>query len=144
MWICPQCQQKFINNNLPACRQDQVHSCNDNELADFLYNKSSETVSLFWHFVNVYQQIGNVTIHPAKTMIAFAAKTRIAYVIRLGRDFVDVVFPFDKPHNDNLCFRKIAQVPGQQQYNHHLRLMQSEDVNAEVKKFMRLAYDLGK
>lgn len=111
MWICPQCQQKFINNNLPAGRQDQVHSCNDNELADLLYNKSSETVSLFWHFVNVYQQIGNVTIHPAKTMIAFAAKTRIAYVIRLGRNFVDVVFPFDKAYNDNLCFRKIAQVP---------------------------------
>jgi hypothetical protein len=77
-------------------------------------------------------------------MIAFAAKTRIAYVIRLGRDFVDVVFPFDRPYPENLCFRKIAQVPGQRQYNHHLRLLQPDDVNAEVKKFMKIAYDLGK
>ena len=137
MWICPQCQQKFVNKN-------QVHSCNDTELADFLHNKSAETVSLFWHFVKVYQQLGNVTIHPTKTMIAFAAKTRIAYVIRLGKNFVDVVFPFDKPHSDNLCFRKIAQVPGEQQYNHHLRLMQPDDINVEVKKFMKIAYDLGK
>lgn len=137
MWTCPKCQQQFLNQN-------QVHSCNDRVVDDFLDNKSSHTVSLFWHFVAAFQQIGNVTIHPAKTMIAFAAKTRIAYVIRLGRDFVDVVFPFDRPYPENLCFRKIAQVPGQRQYNHHLRLLQPDDVNAEVKKFMKIAYDLGK
>jgi len=137
MWICPQCQQKFVNTN-------QVHSCNDRVLDDFLYKKSSDTVSLFWHFIEVYQQIGKVTIHPAKTMIAVAAKTRIAYVINLGRNFVDVVFPFERPYTDNLCFRKIAQVPGQEQYNHHLRLMQPGDINAEVRKFMKLAYDGGK
>ena len=137
MWTCPECQQNFVNQN-------QVHSCNDRVLDDFLDNKSSHIISLFWHFVAAYQQIGNVTIHPTKTMIAFAAKTRIAYVIRLGKNFVDVVFPFDKPYPENLCFRKIAQVPGQQQYNHHLRLLQHDDVNAEVKKFMKKAYDLGK
>ena len=144
MWICPQCQQKFVNTNLPAGRQDQVHSCNDTVLDDFLYKKSADTVSLFWHFVEAYQQIGKVTIHPTKTMIAFAAKTRIAYVINLGRNFVDIVFPFERPYTDNLCFRKIAQVPGQQQYNHHLRLMQPGDINAEVREFMKLAYDGGK
>ena len=137
MWTCLECQQNFVNQN-------QVHSCNDRVLDDFLDNKSSHIISLFWHFVAAYQQIGNVTIHPTKTMIAFAAKTRIAYVIRLGKNFVDVVFPFDKPYPENLCFRKIAQVPGQQQYNHHLRLLQPDDVNAEVKKFMKKAYDLGK
>ena len=137
MWTCPECQQNFVNQN-------QVHSCNDRVLDDFLDNKSSHIISLFWHFVAAYQQIGNVTIHPTKTMIAFAAKTRIAYVIRLGKNFVDVVFPFDRPYPENLCFRKIAQVPGQQQYNHHLRLLQHDDVNAEVKKFMKKAYDLGK
>ncbi len=137
MWICPHCQQKFVNTN-------QVHSCNDTVLDDFLSKKPADTVSLFWHFVEVYQQIGKVTIHPTKTMIAFAAKTRIAYVIQLGSKFVDIVFPFDRPYTDNLCFRKIAQVPGQQQYNHHLRLMQASDINAEVRKFMKLAYDGGK
>jgi hypothetical protein len=137
MWICPHCHQKFVNNN-------QVHSCGDTVLDDFLNDKSSHTVSLFWHFVDVFQEMGKVTIHPTKSMIAFAAKTRIAYVIQLGKNFVDIVFPFQQPYHENLCFRKIAQVPGQQQYNHHLRMMQKGDINGEVKKFMKLAYDLGK
>jgi hypothetical protein len=137
MWICPYCHQKFVNNN-------QVHSCGDKVLDDFLQNKSAHTISLFWHFVEAFQQIGKVTIHPTKTMIAFAARTRIAYVIRLGKDFVDVVFPFKTPFEDNLCFRKIAQVPGQQQYNHHFRMMESSDVNAEVRNFMKMAYNMGK
>ena len=137
MWTCPYCKQKFVNTN-------QVHPCGDKVLDDFLLNKSAQTVELFWQFADAYQTIGKVTIHPTKSMIGFAAKTRIAYVIRLGKNFVDVVFPFDKPHADNLCFHKIAQVPGQQQYNHHLRLTSPDDLNAEVKKFMKLAYTNGR
>jgi hypothetical protein len=136
MWVCPYCKQQFVNTN-------QVHSCGDKVLDDFLYNKSAQTIALFWHFVETYQRLGNVTIHPTKSMIAVAAKTRIAYVIQLGKSFVDVVFPFDRPYYDNLCFRRIAQVPGQQQFNHHFRMLQREDVNDEVKKFMKLAYKLG-
>jgi Domain of unknown function (DUF5655) len=136
MWTCPLCNQEFVNNN-------QVHSCNDKTLADFLKGKSEHTVSLFWHFVQQYQKFGKVTIHPTKSMIAFAAGTRIAYVTRLGKDFVDVTFPFTKSYNNNLCFHKIAQVPGQQQFNHHFRMYRKEDLNEEVKGFMKLAYEEG-
>ena len=134
MWTCPLCGQEFVKTN-------QQHSCNDRTLDDFLHGKSEFTISLFWHFARSFQKIGEVTIHPTKSMIAFASKTRIAYVIQLGKNFVDVVFPFDKPYEDNLCFRKIAQVPGTQQFNHHLRLMTKDDVNKEVLHFMKLAYE---
>ena len=137
MWTCPLCQRQFVNTN-------QSHSCDEKTLADFLNGKSEHTLSLFWHFVESYRQLGKVTIHPTKSMIGFAAKTRIAYVIRLGKNFVDIVFPFDQPYSDNLCFHKIAQVPGSQQYNHHLRLLNKEDINKEVKRFMALAYKGGK
>ncbi|HKZ36780.1 MAG TPA: DUF5655 domain-containing protein [Chryseolinea sp.] len=136
MWTCPLCGQQFVNTN-------QVHSCGDKVLADFLNGKSAHTVSLFWYFDECYQQVGKVTIHPTKSMVAFAAKTRIAFVIQFGKNFIDVVFPFDKPYNDNLCFRKIAQVPGSQQYNHHFRMLSKEDINDEVKQFMKLAYEKG-
>ncbi len=136
MWTCPVCGLQFVNTN-------QVHSCGDKVLADFLNGKSAHTVSLFWHFYECYQQIGKVTIHPTKSMVAFAAKTRIAFVIQFGKNFIDVVFPFDKPYNDNLCFRKIAQVPGSQQYNHHFRMLSKEDINDEGKQFMKLAYENG-
>jgi hypothetical protein len=136
MWICPLCNQQFVNNQ-------QVHSCGDKELADFLKGKSAHTTALFWHFAACYQEIGNITIHPTKSMIAFAAKTRIAYVTRLGKDFVDIVFSFKQSYDDNLCFHKIAKVPGQLQFNHHFRMCRNEDVNEEVRHFMRLAYDEG-
>lgn len=136
MWTCPLCRQQFVNNN-------QVHSCGDKVLADFLDGKSALTVSLFWYFVNHYQEMGKVTVHPAKTMIAFAARTRIAYLARLGKDFIDIIFPFDQPYTDNLCFHKIAQVPGTHQYNHHFRMYRQEDLNEEVQQFMQLAYQGG-
>lgn len=136
MWTCPLCGQQFVNNN-------QVHSCNDKTLADFLKGKTEYTISLFWHFVHNYQQLGTVTIHPTKSMIAFAAKTRIAYVTRLGRDFVEITFPFDKPYDDNLCFHKIAQVPGTKQFNHHFRMQLKEDINDEVLHYMKLTYEAG-
>jgi len=134
MWTCPICNQQFIHTN-------QLHSCGDKVLSDFLKGKSEHTLSLFWHFAECYRQIGNVTIHPTKSMIAFAATTRMAYVIRLGKDFVDIVFPFKKPYNDNLCFHKIAQVPGQQQFNHHFRMCSKEDLNEEVQYYMKMAYE---
>jgi hypothetical protein len=112
-------------------------------LSDFLDGKSEHTISLFWHFVSTYQQLGKVTVHPTKSMIGFAATTRIAYVIKLGKNFMDVVFPFNKPYPDNLCFHKIAQVPGSQQFNHHFRMMNTEDLNEEVISFMKLAYKEG-
>ena len=136
MWTCPLCCQQFVNTN-------QLHSCGDKVLADFLKEKSEQTVSLFWYFTGQYQQMGNVTIHRTKSMISLAAKTRIAYIIKLGKNFVDVVFPFNKPYNDNLCFHKIAQVPGSQQFNHHFRMCSEDDINEEVKHYMKLAYEGG-
>jgi hypothetical protein len=134
MWTCPLCLQQFVKNN-------QAHSCNDKELADFFKNKPEDTIALFWNFVDQYRKIGNITVHPTKSMIAFAGKTRIAYVIRLGKDFIDIVFPFKERYEDNLCFHKIAQVPGSQQFNHHFKMYSKEDLNEEVQRFMKLAYD---
>ena len=136
MWTCPLCGQQFVNNN-------QVHSCNDKTLTDYLTGKTEHTISLFWHFVQQYQGVGEVTIHPTKSMIAFAAKKRIAYITRLGRDFVDITFPFNKAYTDNQCFHKIAQVPGTSQYNHHFRMLHHDDINQEVLHFMKLAYQEG-
>ena len=79
-------------------------------------------------------------------MIGLAtARKRVAYITHLGKNFVHVVFPFETPYSDNLCFQKIAQVPGAtSQFNHHFRMYKKADVNTEVKRFMKLAYDLGK
>lgn len=112
-------------------------------LNDFLAGKSDQTLALFQHFLLEYNKICEVTPHPTKTMIGIANdRKRIAWITQLGKNFVHIVFPFKKPHPDNLCFIKIAQVPGDDhQFNHHFRMYSKEDVNEEVKTFMKLAND---
>lgn len=111
---------------------------------DLIKGKSAKAIELYDHFIAEYQKIGNISIHPAKTMIGIATeRRRIAYVTQLGKDFIHVVFMFPEPHHDNLCFVKVAQVPGQKQFNHHCRILAKSDVNAEVKKFMKMAYQEG-
>ena len=113
----------------------------DKTVADFLTGKSEHTIKLFQHFLEEFGKLGNVTLHPAKTMIGIAnEQKRIAWVTQLGKNFIHVVFPFKMPYPDNLCFTKIAQVPGDhRQFNHHFRMFYIEDVNEEVISFMRMA-----
>ena len=115
---------------------------NEAALNRFLANKPAETLLLFNHFITEYQKLAPVTIHPAKTMIGIAnSHRRIAWITQLGKDFIHVVFPFKQEYPDNLCFQKIAQVPGDaHQFNHHFRMYNVEDVNDEVLKFMQMAY----
>lgn len=114
-------------------------------LEAFISGKPVETVNLFHYFVGQFSKFGSVTAIPAKTMIGIAThRKRIAYVTRIGKDFVHIVFPFTQPYNDNLCFEKIAQVPGDaHQFNHHLRIKRKQDINTEVLRFMKMAYDQG-
>jgi hypothetical protein len=113
-----------------------------NELSDFLNGKSEQTLMLFHHFINEFQKVGQVTVNPAKTMIGIAnSHKRVAWITALGKNFIHVVFPFKQPYPENLCFQKIAQVPGDTQFNHHFRMLQKEDVNDEVLDFMKLAYN---
>lgn len=111
-------------------------------IEDFLTGKSDHTKSLFHHFVNEYSKIGDVTLHPAKTMIGVANdKKRIAWITQFGKDFIHIVFPFSNQYPDNLCFQKIAQVPGNDhQFNHHFRMLYKDDITKEIIRFMKLAY----
>ncbi|HWZ22394.1 MAG TPA: DUF5655 domain-containing protein [Cytophagaceae bacterium] len=115
---------------------------NDKALAPFTKGKSELSLQLFQHFTEEYNKIGEVVLYPTKTMIGIATKDRrIAWITQLGKNFIHVVFPFPKTYEDNLCFQKIAQVPGDtKQFNHHFRMYYKEDINEEVLEFMKLAY----
>lgn len=114
----------------------------DPQVAAFLQGKTEHTLALFRDFYSAFARCGPVALQAAKTMIGIQSGGRtVAWITQLGRSFLHVVFPFPQPYPDNLCFSKIAQVPGQQQYNHHLRLLGPEDINEEVRSFMRMALD---
>jgi hypothetical protein len=137
MWKCPLCELEFVRDN-------QVHSCHDSELADFLNGKSLHTLELFDNLVAAFKLIDEgIVTHPTKSMITFRLNKRFAYVTQLGKNFIDVVLPLKQAYADNLCFNKIKPVPGSDDYNHHLRLYFKEDINTEVMEYMRFAYHNG-
>ena len=114
----------------------------DPSISQFLTGKSPHTLGLFNHFINEFEKIGDITVEGTKTMIGISnSHKRIAWVTQLGKNFIHVVLPFKQPYEDNLCFQKVGQVPGQNQFNHHLRILNIEDINDEVIAFMQLAFD---
>ena len=136
MWTCSNCGQKFIHTN-------QWHSCAERSVEDFLINKSPLTIELFWHLINEYTLLGDFVLHPARSRIAFAAKIRFGYISRLGKDFVDAALTFNKRYDDNLCFYRIGEVPGGRYFQHYFRIFNKEDVNDELRMYMKKALDYG-
>lgn len=108
--------------------------------AAFLAGKTEHSRDLFDHFITVYTTLGATGLYPTKSMISITSSDKkVAWITQLGKDFIHVVLPFSQAYPDNLCFQKIAQVPGQQQFNHHLRIHYKEDLNEEVLRFMALS-----
>jgi hypothetical protein len=134
MWTCPICNRELTAIN-------QVHSCRERNLGDFLQGKSAHTVELFDHLVNEYLQMAPIKVYPTKSMIALGLRTNFAYVTQLGKNFIDVVFPFKEIYADNLCFTKIKTVPGTNDHNHYFRMYFKEDINEEVRGYMRKALE---
>lgn len=116
-----------------------MNTSENSSIMVFLTGKSEYTLGLFHHFISEFESLGNIKLEATKTMIAVDdGHKRIAWITQLGKNFIHVVFPFNQPFHDNFCFQKVAQVPGSNQFNHHFRMLHKEDLNEEVKGFMRI------
>lgn len=122
--------------------QKPFHS--DLSIDGFLLNKSKTSIFLFEKLMNSFERIGPIHLHATRSMIVISADKGFAYIIAMGKNYIDVVLPFKELFEDNLCFRKIALVPGTNDYNHHLRIMLPEDLNEEVFDYLKKAYANGK
>ena len=112
-------------------------------IADFLSGKPQHVIELYDHFINSFTTIGLIKAEATKTMIGISNDhKRIAWVTQIGKSFIHIVFPFRQPYYDNLCFTKVGQIPGTQQFNHHFRMLYTTDINEEVMHFMKLAYTM--
>jgi hypothetical protein len=113
-------------------------------LTDWFKDKPKEVRNNFDHFVREYKAIAKVTVRGAKNMIVLSTKRKgIAYVVP-RKSFIDIVFPFERAYLDTLCFHKVVQSPaGKKEFNHCLRMLAKEDVNEEVKRYMKEAFRRG-
>ena len=135
MWTCPKCGHKFYNKN-------QSHSCGNYSVESFLKGKTEKAIGLFNHFISEYKKVGDFELHPVKARVALLTKMRFCSINKIGKDFIDIHFVLTKPYHDNLCFYRIENLANRF-FVHHLKMFNRADINAEVKKFMRLAYDIG-
>ncbi len=103
--------------------------------------KSEAAKLLFDHFTAELQKIGPVEMYPHKTMISIChGQQRVAYVTQAGKRFIHVVFAFKRRYDDNLCFQRIQEVEGRNVIYHHFRMLHNDDINEDVREFMRIAY----
>ncbi len=135
MWTCPKCGHEFFNRN-------QAHSCGNFTIDDFVEGKTARAISLFNHFLGEYRKIGKFNLHPGKTRVALLTRMRFCSINKLGEDYIDVHFVLTSPHNRSSCFHRIDNLANRF-FVHHLRIHNKSDVTPEVRKIMKLAYDVG-
>lgn len=135
MWTCPKCHHKFVNRN-------QWHSCGHYSVAGFLEGKSRKAIDLFNYFIQAYQKIGPVELHPVKTRVALLTKMRFCSVNKLGKDYIDVHLVFVEPYPDNSCFYRIENLSNKF-FLHHFKIFSKRDINKELRKYMKMAYQIG-
>lgn len=108
----------------------------------FLSGKSEESKELYRAFMREYKEIGNFTLHPAKTRVALLVKMRFASVNRLGKDFLDGHLVLKKPYHSAKCFYRIDKYGSN--FVHRFRIKAKGDITPELRSFMRIAYIVGK
>jgi len=134
MWTCPNCRQKFYNKN-------QAHSCGHYTVDDFLRGKTQQAIDLFHLFLSEYKKIGDFELHPVKTRVALLTKMRFCSINKAGKDFISIHLVLTQVHNSS-CFYKIDNI-NNRFFIHHAKIKSKTDINDELKKFMREAYDIG-
>ena len=88
------------------------------------------------------KRVGDFELDPVRTRVALVAKMRFCSINKIGKDFIDVHFVLTKEYNESKCFYKIDNL-GDRFFVHHIKIFNWEDINSEVIKYMRLAYEVG-
>ena len=134
MWTCPKCGHKFYNKN-------QSHSCGNYSVDSFLNGKAEKAIDLFNYFISEYRKVGDFELDPVKTRVALLTKMRFCSINKIGKDFIDIHFVLTEPYN-NTCFYRIENL-ADRFFVHHLKISDRANINAEIIRFMKLAYDVG-
>jgi len=136
MWTCPKCGHHFVNKN-------QSHSCGSYTVDDFLKGKPPESIELFNLFLAEYRKIGPFKLHPVKTRVALLTKMRFCSINKIGADHIDIHLVLTEPYEHTLCFNKIDNLANRF-FVSNARLYDEEDLTAELKYYMAMAYEVGK
>jgi len=135
MWACPRCRAKFVTRNLP-------HSCVVVTVDTFFAAQPPGGVALARAFIAEVEKLGPVTLHPVKTRIALMVDVRFAAINRISAGSIRGHFWLRERHASDR-FERIEQL-GARDWLYHFIVDASRPIDAELRRFMRLAYANGR
>lgn len=133
MWTCSECGRSFTNRN-------QAHACQTTTVEDYLAGKTALVVSIYETVVEALRDAGEFRIHPQKTRIAFISRMTFGGVA-LGMQWADLSLTLPEPLDDRRI-RKL-ELYGPTSWGHSIRLQAPEDVDDDVRSWLREALRRG-
>lgn len=134
LWRCPECDRTFANRN-------QTHTCARlRTVDDHFEGKDALLRELFDAFVARLRTIGDFSILPEKSRIAFHVRMSFAQVTPKRR-WLDGHLVLARRVDDPL-FRKVETM-SPRSHVHHFRLNDTADISPAFAGFLREAYEVG-
>jgi hypothetical protein len=134
MWECPECKAAFVQKNIS-------HSCGNYSVEDFLKNKNSHLIRLFWFFIDEWEKIGGIKLHPVKTSVALLVKVRFCRINRISRNKI-VGHLWLKQEVASRKFFKVEKI-GNSDYLHYFEVKSEAFIDDEFLEYMKMAYEIG-
>ena len=134
LWRCPVCGQRFVSRNMP-------HSCQVVPLDGFFEGAAPPLRELFELFVAAAREYGDVTVNVTKSRIALQARMRFAGIDRPRKRYLLANFVLTRPVESPRLTR-VEYVPPYY-YVHRLRLAEPADVDAQLRRWLAEAYEVG-
>lgn len=135
LWKCRKCGRFFAN-------REQEHSCVKASESDFLKNRSRHEVALYKALVRELESIGPILLAPAKTRIGFQVRMIFAAANKFSNGSLDAHVVLAR-RRDSPRFKKVETI-SPRNHVHHFRLQKIEDIDDEVRSWLREAYSVGK
>ena len=135
MWTCPRCLAKFVTRNLP-------HSCVVTTVEDFFAARAPGGVALARAFIAEVEKLGPLTLHPVKTRIALMVDVRFAAINRISATSIRGHFWLRARHASRR-FERIEPL-GSRDWLYHFIVDAQRPIDAELRRFMRMAYANGR
>jgi hypothetical protein len=133
LWQCPECQRQFANRN-------QTHTCSRHTIDHHFAGKPPDVRALFDAFVAMLREIGEVTILPEKTRIAFQVRMSFA-AVSVRRNYLVGHFVLARRIDHPRFLRVESFSP--RNHLHAFRVNSLTDLDAQFARWARESYAVG-
>jgi hypothetical protein len=135
LWTCPRCGARFVTRNL-------WHGCGDYSVEGFFEGKPARFRELYDAYVRFVEEIGPFEQVPTKTRIAFMVRVRFAGVVRLRKDGLVCGFWLKR----RIASPRLTKIEHLERADwiYEFVLRSPEELDDEVREWLREAYDVGR